>query len=264
LKASEKVGNRELVCSVDAQSLSLNSVTFHFDISSSMRTRESTKDSFLLAKTPELINQLLRQTSGKQVERIFDIGIFKGGSVALYNELFSPKKLVAIENGSIPVSPLAHYITSRSLDSVLRPYYGVDQADSIALEKIYQDEFDLALLDLVIDDASHFYNETKASFNTLFPRVRPGGIYVIEDWGWNHWPNESWGDANNIFLGRKPLSDLVFEIARVCATSLESVVKQITICGSVVYVERGYGSVKPGWDVSTAYVNHDANNRASR
>ena len=34
----------------------------------------------------------------------------------------------------------------------------------------------------MIDDASHLYNETSASFNVLFPRLRPGGLYVIEDW----------------------------------------------------------------------------------
>ena len=37
-------------------------------------------------------------------------------------------------------------------------------------------------LDLVIDDASHLYGPTMASFEVLFPRLRPGGLYVIEDW----------------------------------------------------------------------------------
>jgi predicted methyltransferase len=36
------------------------------------------------------------------------------------------------------------------------------------------------LLDLVVDDTSHL-GPTRASFNTLFPRLRPGGVYVIED-----------------------------------------------------------------------------------
>lgn len=40
-------------------------------------------------------------------------------------------------------------------------------------------------MDLVVDDASHFYEQTKTSFQTLFPLVRPGGMYIIEDWGWS-------------------------------------------------------------------------------
>ncbi|MFP3608175.1 class I SAM-dependent methyltransferase, partial [Paraburkholderia sp. SIMBA_053] len=38
---------------------------------------------------------------------------------------------------------------------------------------------------LVVDDASHFYEQTKTSFKTLFPLVRPGGLYIIEDWNWS-------------------------------------------------------------------------------
>jgi hypothetical protein len=34
----------------------------------------------------------------------------------------------------------------------------------------------------VIDDASHLLDPTRASFNVPFPLVRPGGVYVIEDW----------------------------------------------------------------------------------
>ena len=41
-------------------------------------------------------------------------------------------------------------------------------------------------VDLVIDDASHRYPETVASFEVLFPRLRTGGLYVIEDWTAEH------------------------------------------------------------------------------
>ncbi len=44
-------------------------------------------------------------------------------------------------------------------------------------------------LDLVIDDASHMYEQTKRSFEILFPLLRPGGLYIIEDWSWGCWPS---------------------------------------------------------------------------
>ena len=44
-------------------------------------------------------------------------------------------------------------------------------------------------LDLVIDDASHLYTETKKSFEILFPLLKAGGLYVIEDWSWGCCPH---------------------------------------------------------------------------
>ena len=38
----------------------------------------------------------------------------------------------------------------------------------------------------MIDDASHLYEPSLASFETLFPLLRPGGTYIIEDWKWEH------------------------------------------------------------------------------
>ena len=35
----------------------------------------------------------------------------------------------------------------------------------------------------MIDDASHLLDPTRSSFDVLFPLLRPGGVYVIEDWG---------------------------------------------------------------------------------
>jgi hypothetical protein len=47
--------------------------------------------------------------------------------------------------------------------------------------------------DIIIDDASHFGGPVLASFDALFPIVKEGGIYVIEDWGTGYWSH--WGDG---------------------------------------------------------------------
>src|SRR5215207_423787 len=52
------------------------------------------------------------------------------------------------------------------------------------LGAIVADEFGDEELDLVIDDASHRLEPTRTSFETLFPRLRDGGLYLIEDWKW--------------------------------------------------------------------------------
>lgn len=46
-------------------------------------------------------------------------------------------------------------------------------------------------VDLIVDDGSHLLAPTKRCFQTLFPKLRPGGWYCIEDWGAGYW--ESFG-----------------------------------------------------------------------
>jgi methyltransferase family protein len=42
--------------------------------------------------------------------------------------------------------------------------------------------------DIIIDDGSHVQSHILASFETLFPLMKPGGIYVIEDTQTSYWP----------------------------------------------------------------------------
>lgn len=118
--------------------------------------------------------------------RIVELGIHRGGSTAFLNELAEPERIVAVELNTTPPAALSDYIASRGLGDVVRPHYGVDQADRDRLRSIMREEFGDAPLDLVVDDASHLYPQTRASFETLFPLLRPGGVYVIEDWAAGH------------------------------------------------------------------------------
>lgn len=40
----------------------------------------------------------------------------------------------------------------------------------------------LPMVDAIIDDGSHHHDHQIATFRTLFPRVRLGGLYAIEEW----------------------------------------------------------------------------------
>jgi hypothetical protein len=87
-------------------------------------------------------------------------------------------------------------------------HFSTSQSDRKILEHIVLNEL-ADELDLVVDDASHTYEETKASFEILFPLLRPGGIYLIEDWSWAHHPNYQAPDAP--FSKGHALSNLLFE-----------------------------------------------------
>jgi predicted O-methyltransferase YrrM len=195
-------------------------------------------DQLLLQKNPRLIETLLRCAPTK-VERILDLGIFRGGSIALYNELFSPRRLVGIDLNPDRVDSLDRFIARHSLTDTIRLYHGTHQDDPEALTDILRDDFDGEPLDLIIDDCSHMYEPSKGSFNFLLPRLRPGGLYVIEDWGWAHWPAPRWQQTEHQYSNEAtPLSQLILELVMVSA-SRPDLIREVTVWHSAVYITRG-------------------------
>lgn len=172
-------------------------------------------------------------------DRVVEIGLWDGGSLALWFEYFHPERLVGLDVGTKGDSEYFRaWAVSRGADDRVATHWGVDQADRARVLEIVGAECP-AGLDLVIDDASHCYHPTRAGFETLFPFLRPGGLYVIEDWAWNHWswfePPPSWTD---------PLSDLVLELAELVGShDIESGAPAMVACLEVlpgfVAVERG-------------------------
>lgn len=67
-----------------------------------------------------------------------------------------------------------------------------DQSDGAFLDRLGAG---LGGLDIVIDDGSHVNAHVLASFAALFPHVRPGGWYVIEDLQTSYWPSYGGGPS---------------------------------------------------------------------
>ena len=86
----------------------------------------------------------------------------------------------------------------------------------------------------MIDDASHLYAQTKASFETLFPRVRPGGLYVIEDWAWFHWRG-----TEESFRGEIPLTKLITQLTEAAGSSGIALIEELYVTSGFVAVRRG-------------------------
>ncbi len=142
----------------------------------------SKPDRFFIRKHRPLVEDYLDVFDRFPHANIVELGIAEGGSVALTALVSRPKKLVAVELDENRVQALDDLIEQLALTERVRPYYGVDQANRTRLQTIIDDEFADEQLDLVIDDASHRLDKTRASFETLFPRLRPGGLFLIEDW----------------------------------------------------------------------------------
>ena len=173
------------------------------------------------------------------------MGILQGGSVVLYDQIFSPEKIVAIEHSLEPVESLAHDIAKRRKYHIVKPYYGINQADCSAIEKLVSAEFPDRDVDLIIDDVSHLYEETREAFNISFPYLKNGGLYIIEDWAWAHWSGDCWEKDHVFFSERKSLSNLLMELFMLAA-SCPGFVKDIIVEPSVITVSRGDGASPTG------------------
>ena len=109
--------------------------------------------------------------------KILEIGFFDGSSAHMWEEYFPNAEL--------------HYIdineecrrTAKNLSSRSFLHIG-DQSDTTFLASIINlvGEFDI-----IIDDASHQCAHQILSFEYLFPHVKSGGIYIIEDLHTSYW-----------------------------------------------------------------------------
>jgi predicted O-methyltransferase YrrM len=146
--------------------------------------RGSEPNRFYIRKQRQQVEDLLSVFDRFPDAKVVELGIMEGGSTVLAALAGRVRKLVAIELEPARVGALDEVIVRKGLDQRVRPYYGVDQSDRARLNEIVADEFGEEQLDLVIDDASHRLEPTRASFEVLFARLRDGGLYLIEDWNW--------------------------------------------------------------------------------
>jgi predicted O-methyltransferase YrrM len=197
-------------------------------------------DFFVMKERPH-VEELAALVDRLRPERIVELGIFRGGSTALLCELARPRCLVAVDLEPVDAR-LREFAARPELAGALRLHEGVDQADRPRLAEITGAAFGDAPLDLVIDDCSHLYEPTRASFNELFPRLRPGGMFVIEDWRWAHATLDA--DNDGLWPDRVPLSRLVFEIV-LALPSVPGLIADVAIDIGSVRVTRGDAAVGP-------------------
>jgi predicted O-methyltransferase YrrM len=146
--------------------------------------RGSAPNRFYIRKHRKQVESFLSVFDRFPDANVVELGIMEGGSTALAALAAAPRKLVAVELQAERVTALDQLIEGEGLGERVRSYYGVDQSDRGRLSEIVTGEFGDKRLDLVIDDASHRLEPTRASFETLFPRLREGGLFLIEDWRW--------------------------------------------------------------------------------
>jgi SAM-dependent methyltransferase len=129
----------------------------------------------------------------RQKVSMLELGVLNGGSLELWTKFFEDVKVVGLDINEVKVE-----------DNKRIRFYKGDQSDVNLLKKITEKETENGF-EIIIDDASHFGKETFTSFIYLFKNsLKPGGIYVVEDWGTGYWPH--YPDGRRISLDEHNLS----------------------------------------------------------
>ncbi len=213
------------------ESIELGGVEFVLDQRPPSQRGTSDGDRFVLVKTSRLLS-FYEFLVARGISNILEIGIAQGGSLIYFDKLFAPKSLVGIDVSRTRVPALDKYIEGRSY---IKVFYGCSQ-DRPQCRNIAQASFPEGI-DLVVDDASHAYERTKTTFENIFPLVKAGGMYVIEDWGWSHKPNHQGAGAT--WSEQPALTNLILNL--VVLTAVTRVIESITITDSLACITKGRG-----------------------
>ncbi len=97
---------------------------------------------------------------------VLELGIAEGGSLLMWEQYFPTARIVGVDILPECIKPF-----SRALAVLVR-----DGDLEDLLLKLGGQTFDV-----IIDDASHNYQNTRSYFYALWPCLKPGGFYIIED-----------------------------------------------------------------------------------
>jgi hypothetical protein len=108
---------------------------------------------------------------------ILEVGVHLGDSTKILATAYPEAKIIGLDSS-------IHKIDFSDFPNI--SYFEANQGDAAGIDKILTESFPDGI-DLVIDDASHIGALTCVTFYAVFPHLRSGGIYIIEDWGTGYW-----------------------------------------------------------------------------
>jgi predicted O-methyltransferase YrrM len=100
------------------------------------------------------------------VRSVLEIGVLGGASLRMWWEYFPKAEIFGLD-----INPAAAFKEDR-----ITVHIG-SQADPDVLAAINPG----GTFDLIVDDGSHLVDDQLVTFHELWPRVAPGGLYVMED-----------------------------------------------------------------------------------
>jgi cephalosporin hydroxylase len=200
-------------------------------------TIETTPDRIAVLKPRGMLDMQLALLDRLAPARILEFGIHQGGSALFLATAMPLERYVGIDIvGGRPI--VTDIVKQRGLADRVALHFGISQDDAATVRGVVEREFGAQPLDLIIDDASHRYPQSRASFEATFGYLRRGGIYAVEDWGWSHWQGYTEPKA---FRGKPALTNLLMEAMLSLASGSGAIAGVEIVNQSMAFITRGQG-----------------------
>lgn len=161
--------------------------------------------------------------------KLLELGVYKGGSLLLWRDFFARGVVVGLDLNPVDVPDE----TGR-----IRLYQG-QQQDTALLDQIARENAPEGF-DIIIDDCSHIGELTRISFWHLFDNhLKPGGLYVIEDWSASYW--DEWFDG----------------VAFAYSPNLKFKAKVFRLRSAVAHARRSLPALNPLWRTAKRVLNRN-------
>jgi len=122
----------------------------------------------------DIYDRHFRQYRRKPVT-VVEFGVLHGGSLQMWKKYFGRRARII----GVDMNPGCKQLEEKQIEIRIG-----DQADRVFLRKLAAE---IGPIDILIDDGGHTMKQQKTTFKEMWPALRDGGTYVIEDLHTSYW-----------------------------------------------------------------------------
>ncbi len=162
----------------------------------------------------------------EQALSLLEIGVGWGGSLYTWAEYFPNSRITGIDSRT----------KRKEFENQQIKIFIGDQADPDFLKSVNDQR---GPFDVVIDDGGHMMHQQTTSLEALFPLLKDGGYYIIEDWQTSFLPKYQDGSRRTIDLLKDLVDGLTLPtVGRVPGQLAQNMVS-LHFHNSIVIIQKG-------------------------
>jgi cephalosporin hydroxylase len=112
---------------------------------------------------------------------VLEFGVFQGGSLQMWRSYFGKKARII----GVDINPKCKSLEEKGIEI----YIG-DQEDRKFLKRLMKE---IGAVDVVIEDGGHKMKQQINTFEEVYPHVKDGGVFLIEDLHTSYWSDYDGG-----------------------------------------------------------------------
>jgi hypothetical protein len=116
----------------------------------------------------EIYDRHFKRFRGKEIV-VVEVGVFQGGSLQMWRKYFGPNAKIY----GVDINPRVADLKEENIEIIVG-----SQSDRDFLKRLKNE---LPAIDILIDDGGHKMKQQIFTFEELFSKIKPDGVYVCED-----------------------------------------------------------------------------------